>query len=196
VKTTHLDVRALVEFSLIFSGGWLVKTLLRIIPLLLPLAALAQNVAPDPWADWKFLLGEWTAGDSTGVPGQASKGSFTLALDLGGQVLVRKNHAEYPPANGRPAIQHDDLMIVYREAGATKAFYDDSEGHVIRYNVIFSPDKRKIVFLSETHEGAPQYRLTYEDVQPGTAKVIFEIAPPDKPGQFNTYVQATVHRKT
>jgi hypothetical protein len=173
-----------------------VKTLLRIILLLLPLAALAQNAGPDPWADWKFLLGTWTAGDSSGVPGQASQGSFTLAPDLGGQVLVRKNHAEYPPANERPAIVHDDLMIVYREAGATKAFYDDSEGHVIRYNVSFSPGKKKIVFLSERNEGAPQYRLTYEDVQPGTAKVIFEIAPPDKAGQFNIYVQATVHRKT
>jgi hypothetical protein len=165
------------------------------IALLLPLAALAQKASPDPWADWKFLLGEWTAGESSGGPGQASKGSFTLAPDLGGQVLVRKNHAEYPPTNGRPAIVHDDLMIVYREAGATKAFYDDSEGHTIRYNVTVSPDRKRIVFLSEKNEAAPQYRLTYEDVQPGTAKVIFEIAPPGKPEQFATYVAATVHRK-
>ncbi len=171
------------------------KKLLEMIALLLlPLAAVAQNAAPS-WNDWQFLLGEWTAGESSGVPGQASKGSFTLAPDLGGQVLVRKNHAEYPPAGGRPAIVHDDLMIVYREAGATKAFYHDSEGHTIRYNVSFSPDKKRIVFLSEKSEAAPQYRLTYEDVQPGTANVLFEIAPPDKPGQFATYVQANVHRK-
>jgi hypothetical protein len=172
------------------------KTLLRLIGLLLPLAAFAQNASPDSWADWKFLLGEWTAGESSGVPGQASKGFFTLVPDLNGQALVRKNHAEYPAAGGRPAIVHDDLMIVYREAGATKAFYDDSEGHAIRYNVSFSPDKKTIVFLSEKNEGAPQYRLTYENVQAGTAKVVFEIAPPDKPGQFTKYVEATVHRKT
>jgi hypothetical protein len=176
------------------------KTWLRLIPLLLlPLAADAQNPAPS-WNDWQFLLGEWTAGESSGVPGQASKGWFTLAPDLGGQVLVRKNHAEYPPAGGRPAIVHDDLMIIYRVPSgsarfATKAFYDDSEGHVIHYNVNFSADKKKIVFLSEVNQGAPQYRLTYEDVEPGTAKVLFEIAPPGKPGQFATYVQATVHRK-
>jgi hypothetical protein len=176
------------------------KTWLRLIPLLLlPLAAHAQNPAPS-WSDWQFLLGEWTAGESSGVPGQASKGSFTLAPDLGGQVLVRKNHAEYPPAGGRPAIVHDDLMVIYHVPSATgkfatKAFYDDSEGHVIHYNVSFSADRKKVVFLSEVNQGAPQYRLTYEDVEPGTAKVVFEIAPPDKPGQFATYAQATVNRK-
>jgi hypothetical protein len=173
------------------------RTLLRLIPLiLLPLMVTSQNVSPDPWADWKFLLGEWAAGESSGVPGQASKGSFTLAPDLNGKILVRKNHAEYPPANGRPAIVHDDLMIIYRDAGATRAFYSDNEGHVIQYRISFSADLKKIVFLSEKNTGAPQYRLTYEDVQPGTARVIFEIAPPDKPDQFTKYVEAAVHRKT
>jgi hypothetical protein len=162
--------------------------------LLLSISVPAQNAAPS-WNDWHFLLGEWTADSSNGVPGQASSGSFTLFPDLRGQVLVRKNHAEYPATGGRPAVVHDDLMIIYWETGATKAFYHDSEGHVIRYNISFSVDKRKIVFLSEKSEGSPQYRLTYEDLQPGTARVLFEIAPPDKPSQFTTYVQATVRRK-
>lgn len=166
-----------------------------LLALLLPILASAQAGTKD-WVDWNFLLGEWIAADSSGVPGQASKGSFSLSPELNGAVLVRKNHAEYPPAGGRPAIVHDDLMIIYREAGATKAFYDDSEGHVIHYAVTFSPDKKRIVFLSEKGTGTPQYRLTYEDLQPGTAKVLFEIAPPDKPDQFTKYVEATVHRKS
>ena len=87
-------------------------------------------------------------------------------------------------------------MIVYRDNGATKAFYTDSEGHVIYYNVSTSPDKKKIVMLSEKVTGVPQYRLTYEDTQPGTAKVIFETAPPNKPDQFTKYLEALVHRKT
>jgi hypothetical protein len=179
------------------------KTLLLLVLLLLsPMATFAQNAAPDLWADWKFLLGEWTAGESSGVPGQADKGSFfTLTPELQGKALVRKNHAEYPAANGRPAIVHDDLMIVYRVPSAIgkvaiKAFYSDSEDHAIDYNVSLTPDKKRIVFLSEEHAGAPHYRLTYEDVQPGTVKVLFEIAPPDKPGQFTKYVEATVHRRT
>ena len=176
------------------------KKLPRIAPFfLLLLSVSAQNTATS-WDDWKFLLGEWTAGESSGAPGQASKGGFTLSPDLGGQVLVRRNHAEYPAAGGRPAMVHDDLMIVYHVPSgvgkfATKAFYDDNEGHAIHYDVNFSPDKKKIIFLSEPSPGAPQYRLTYEDVQTGTAKVRFEIAPPAKPGEFATYVEATVHRK-
>jgi hypothetical protein len=169
--------------------------------LLVTLTASSQTSPKESWADWGFLLGEWTAEESSGVPGQASKGSFTLAPDLGGKVLVRKNHAEYPPAGGRPAIVHDDLMIIYRApagpaAFAIKAFYDDSEGHVIHYNVSFSIDKKKIVFLSERIPDSPQYRLTYEDVNPGIAKVVFEIAPPEKPGQFTKYVDGVLRRKT
>ena len=87
-------------------------------------------------------------------------------------------------------------MIVYWEGGVTKAFYHDNEGHLIHYNISISADKRRIVFLSEKSEGAPQYRLSYEDMQPGVARVVFEIAPPDKPSQFTTYVQAIVRRKS
>jgi hypothetical protein len=163
--------------------------------LLFSLLLSAQNTTKDNWTDWGFLLGEWTAAESSGVPGEASKGSFSLAFDLGGTVLLRKNHAEYPSAGGRPAIVHDDLMIIYHEAGLTKAFYDDNEGHAIHYGVTFSPDKKRIVFLSE-NSGGPQYRLTYEDLQPGTAKVLFEIAPAGKPDQFAKYVEAVVHRKS
>jgi hypothetical protein len=158
-------------------------------------AASGQSGTKSEWADWDFLLGEWASTESSGVPGAASSGSFTLAPDLNGKVLVRKNHAEYPAANGRPAFVHDDLMIVYREGGATKALYADSEGHVIHYNVSFSTDKKKVVMLSEKAASMPQYRLTYEGVQPGTVKLLFEIAPPDKPEEFKKYVDAVVKRK-
>jgi hypothetical protein len=178
----------------------MIKKLHRIAPLFFLLLSVSAQNTVGSWDDWKFLLGEWTAGESSGAPGQASKGGFTLSPDLGGQVLVRRNHAEYPASGGRPAMVHDDLMIIYHIPSgvgkfATKAFYDDNEGHAIQYNVNFSPDKKKIIFLSEPNSGAPQYRLTYEDVQTGTAKVLFEIAPPAKPGDFATYVEATVHRK-
>jgi hypothetical protein len=163
--------------------------------LFLSLAAFCQLQAKNDWAGWEFLLGEWVAGDSNGVPGSASAGSFTLAPDLSGKVLLRKNHAEYPASNGRPAVDHDDLMIVYHEGEAAKAFYVDGEGHVIRYNIHLFPDSKKIVMLSEKAQGAPQYRLTYENVQTGTVKLSFEIASPDKPEEFKKYVEAVVKRK-
>jgi hypothetical protein len=163
--------------------------------LFLSLAAFSQSQAKNDWAGWDFLLGEWVSGESNGVPGSASSGSFTLAPDLSGKILLRKNHAEYPASNGRPAIVHDDVMIIYHEGGAAKAFYTDSEGHVIRYGVNLSTDGKKLVFLSEKTSGSPQYRLTYVNVQPGTVKLLFEMAPPDKPEEFKTYVEAVVKRK-
>jgi hypothetical protein len=162
---------------------------------LFSLMGVAQTAAPDPWTGWKFLIGEFDAGESSGVPGAASGGGFTLAPDLNGNVLVRKNHAEYPATKDHPAFTHEDLMIVYRDGGATKALYDDSEGHVIHYNVSLSGDDKEIVFTSEAGSG-PQFRLTYDDLGSGAVKVLFEMAPPDKPGQFSKYVEATVHRKS
>lgn len=154
----------------------------------------AQQSAAN-WSDWNFLLGEWDVGQGGGVPGQATAGNFSLVPELGGQILLRKNHSEYSSSNGKPAVAHDDLMIVYREAGMTKALYNDSEGHVIHYNVTVAPDRKRITFLSERTAGQPQYRLIYEDLGQDTVNVVFEIAPPDKSEQFKKYVEGVVHRK-
>src|SRR5215472_16665694 len=68
------------------------KLLRLVIPILLvPLSISAQAGSKASWADWSFLIGQWAAGDSSGVPGKASQGSFSLTPDLGGSVLVRKN---------------------------------------------------------------------------------------------------------
>jgi hypothetical protein len=172
----------------------LTRRILHFVPLLLfPLLAAAQTVSKDPWAGMKFLIGEFAANDSTGQPGSASSGGFTLQPDLGGTVFVRKNHAEYSVTKDRPAFTHEDLMIVYRENGALEALYNDSEGHVIHYDVS-TPDPKQIVFLSQPGSG-PQFRLTYADLGGGAVNVLFEIAPPDQPGKFTKYVEATVHRK-
>lgn len=164
---------------------------------LLTTLSFAQQTpaASNSWADWNFLLGEWNVGQGGGVPGQASAGYFSLTPQLDGQILLRKNHSEYAAANGKPAVVHDDLMIVYREGGLTRALYNDSEGHVIHYNVSFSPDKKRITFLSEAVAGQPRFRLVYENLGPDTVNVVFEIAPPDKPDQFSEYVEGVVHRK-
>lgn len=162
---------------------------------LLSLSSAQQTPESDPWADWKFLLGEWTVGQGGGVPGAATSGSFSLTPELGGKILLRKNHSEYAAAAGKPPVVHDDLMVIYREAGMTRAFYDDSEGHVIHYNVSISADKKEIIFLSEQAAAQPRYRLTYQNLGAGSVTVVFEIAPPDKPEQFSKYVEGTVHRR-
>ncbi|SRR5260221_3014558 len=174
---------------------WISITLLALAVSAFPQVGVSQTSPKNPWTDWDFLIGHWPTVQGAGVPGQASSGSFSVLPDLGGKLLVERSHSEYPAANGRPAIIHDDLMIIYPEAGATKAIYFDNENHVIHYDVSLSADKKKVVFLSEKTLGAPQFRLSYEDAGPGMLKIAFEIAPPDKPGQFSKYVEGTVQRK-
>ena len=80
--------------------------------------------------------------------------------------MVRTNYSNTPATGGTPASRHDDLMVVYVEAGVVKADYFDSEGHVIRYVVDGRPGEA--VFVSETKAAEPRYRLTYTQASPST----------------------------
>ncbi|HXX21888.1 MAG TPA: hypothetical protein VEO19_01910 [Terriglobia bacterium] len=150
---------------------------------------------PNGWAPFEYLLGDWV-GEGGGQPGQGA-GEFSFHLDLQNRILVRKNYAAYPPANGRAAFRHDDLTVVYRESEKSplKAVYFDSEGHVIHYAVAVSSDQKTIEFVSEVLPSSPRYRFTY--VKTGSASVAlkFEIAPPGKPDAFSTYIEAKAKRK-
>jgi hypothetical protein len=161
---------------------------------ILSVLKLTGQQSEAPWQDWGFLLGEWT-GTGSGQPGQGS-GKFRFKPDLQRHVLVRTNYAEYPATKEKPAFRHDDLMIVYREpsSGPTKAIYFDSEGHVIRYMVTVNESAKTAIFLSEPQPGAPSYRLTYTGKGADEVGIKFEIAPPDKPDQFQSYIEASAKR--
>jgi hypothetical protein len=88
----------------------------------------------------------------------AATGWTTLSRDLGDRVVVRRNHASYPAKDGKPASEHDDLMVLFSEGGRLRAEYFDSEGHVIRYEV--QAPANRLVFLSEPSAGGPRFRLT------------------------------------
>jgi hypothetical protein len=154
------------------------------------LFAAAAVAAPDTWAPVRSLVGEWR-GEGSARPGEG-RGTFSFRFDLGGSVLVRRDHAEYPAAGGRPAVVHDGLMVVYPQGSALAAVYFDNEGHVIRYDV--SPAAPGVVFLSEPVAGAPRYRLTYEPVARDEVMVTFEVAPPGEPPAFKTYVAGRSRR--
>ena len=80
------------------------------LPLLyLPGSSTEPAAGDDPWACYRFLIGEW-AGEGSGQPGQG-KGAFSLAPDLQGKILLRKNHAEYPASGDRPAAAHDGVEL-------------------------------------------------------------------------------------
>jgi len=149
--------------------------------------AAESNV--EKWADWKFLLGSWVAVDSNGVPGQASEGGTTFTTDLQGAVLVRKNLAVYPATKDRSAAIHDDLTIFNRTGDSVRADYFDSEGHQIRYIATFDAASNTWTLISEIIAGVPRYRFSYAQISPEDLKLKFEIAQPNAPDSFKTYVE-------
>src|SRR5712672_753843 len=104
--------------------------------LLLNLAVSQQSMKPSSLDDLRFLIGEWE-GIGEGGPG-SGKGVFSFAFDLQNRVIVRKNYAEYPPTASRPAIKHDDLIVIYLDRASNQilANYFDSEGQQIVYKVM------------------------------------------------------------
>lgn len=155
--------------------------------LLSSFAAHAQD-----WGPLKFLIGRWGGEGNTADQGSGA-GAFSFTPDLQGKILIRRNFAEYPAANGKPAYRHDDLMIVYHD-GAThdlRATYFDSEEHLIHYAI--KPTANGVEFLSDGAQATPRFRLTYTAA--GADKLIlkFEIAPPGK--DFAPYIEARAHRE-
>jgi hypothetical protein len=175
---------------------FLASTAAMLVATLLSGAARADS-KPDPWTPFRFLIGEWI-GEGDGAPGKGS-GGFTLAADLDGKVLVRRNRAEYQPSAGSPAVVHQDLMVIYPQAtkdkGIARASYWDNEGHVIQYSVWPAKEGTGLVFLSEAVKGEPRFRLSYAKGEKDSVTLKFEIAPPDKPDTFKTYIDAKVRRK-
>ena len=159
--------------KLIFTIGFL--TLVTV--------ALGQN--NSPWAKWTWLIGDWK-GEGAGEPGKGS-GSFSFMPDLNEKILVRKAHSVYPQDNGKPAIVHDDLLIVSLDysGNPSKAAYFDNEGHTINYSISYS--EKEIILLSEKVPAVPVFRLTYTYLDKETVNTKFEMSQDGV--QFMTYVE-------
>lgn len=152
-------------------------------------AALAQGPPGDPFHPLRFLMGEWVADG----PDATASGHFELTSEAQGKVMIRHNHADYPAAKNRPAVNHDDLMVIYPEGGI-KAIYFDSEGHVIHYTMQAGAPG-EATFVSEPARGTPRFRLSYKKLPDGRLSGKFELAQPDKPEEFKTYLEWTAKRK-
>jgi len=151
--------------------------------------------ASDPWAGWRYLMGSWV-GEGGGAETGQGGGWFAFDLDLQNKILVRKAHSEYPAAGDKPAMVHDDLMIMYNEGpNKYRAVYFDNEGHVINYAAQYSPDTTDLIYTSDKVTGSARFRLTYHKVATDTVKILFEIASPGKPDEFNVYLSGRAHRK-
>lgn len=164
---------------------------------LLSVLSFAQQSAPiTNWDNWNFLIGKWV-GEGSGDAGQGT-GYSIFEKSLNGKVLIRKNRADYPATKDRPAYSHDDLMIVYFDPASKqpRAFYTDSEGHVIQYAATLSSDGNTLTFVSDPLPASPRYRLTYLRTKPDAMSLKFEVAPPGNPEQFQKFIEATLRKST
>lgn len=159
----------------------------------IPLAALAlaapARAAQSVWPGLDWLEGRWV-GDGGGA--RQGAGAFSFTPEAGGQIVVRRNSADYPPQDGRPAQRHEDLMVIFRDGEAVRAAYWDSEGQKIRYAVSF-PEAGVVSFVSEPGPG-PRFRLTYRNRGGGRLDGLFQIAQPEEPEGFRTYLAWTARR--
>ncbi len=155
---------------------------------------LAHGADDATWKALEKLSGDWV-GEGTGKPGEAT-GGFLFSSELQGKIITRKNWADYPKQNDKPAFRHDDFTVISRsENGPIQATYWDNEGHVIHYTVSTSTNAQEIVFLGDVPQEGPRFRFRYFLQNDKRMKMMFEIASPGKPTQFSTYIEATARRR-
>jgi hypothetical protein len=123
----------------------------------LVMVAYAGQPEKSEWAGFEFLVGDWVADRDNQT---AASGDFSFRFAAGGKVLVRRNAADYPAANGRQSSHHEDLLVIYREHdnGPASAMYFDSEGHVIRYEVAVDAKLHRVQLLSNSSDATPRFR--------------------------------------
>jgi hypothetical protein len=156
-------------------------------------AAQPQQTSQNSLDRLSFMVGHWT-GAGTGTPGEGA-GEFTFEWGLNRNILIRKSFAVYPATKDRPASRHDDLLIVFAENSKLRADYFDSENHTIHYSVAVAADGKTVECLSDAIPSAPRYRLTYARAgNENSLRLKFEIANPDKPAAFNSYIDAVLQR--
>jgi hypothetical protein len=155
-----------------------------------PAAAVATPASGDRWAPLRFLSGTWKSEGGGGKPGSVVGGGFTFAIELDGNVAVRRGRSELAPAPGDTARKvHQDLTVVYPKGKGLAAIYWDDEGHVIRYQV--RTEAGIVIFESEPGPG-PRFRLTYARRGPDLVEIAFGFAPPGK--EFQTHVSGLARR--
>ena len=160
------------------------------VPLILTLLLSNVLIAQNPekgWEKWQYLLGEWK-GEGSGQPGSGA-GMFSLKPKLGGSILERKGKTEMAATATQAAFVHEDVMIIYRnrEGNPVRSIYFDNENHVINYDITYS--ENKIILTSESNPAAPRFRLIYEMLESKLMNTRFEMAMPNAPEIFKTYIE-------
>jgi len=126
-----------------------------------------------------FLVGHW----STATPGKVadtggrSAGEVSFTPEVGGAVLLRRDHVRLYDAAGEPAGGFGIMMMIYPEAGGIHADYADGD-HVIHYTSAAIVAGKSVSFTSATLPGVPVFKLDYTVVTPTKLAISFAMVPP------------------
>jgi hypothetical protein len=157
-------------------------------------AQTAPSPTPDSWGPLQFLVGTWGGTTQGGSAGAAGSGLYSFQPELRNHILAR--HSSSTGCKG-PAdfdCDHADLLYVYRDVSGQpyRAIYFDNEGHVIHYDVS-TPTPTTAVFLSDSSQTGPQFRLSYE-LKGATMYGKFQVRPPGQT-EFKTYLEWSGDKK-
>lgn len=171
----------------------------RIIVILLffPFISFSQTKQDSLWMPFKPFIGKW-AGESEGQPG---KGKYERSYEvvLNKKFIEVRNTSIYPPSQNHPSgeIHEDRGFISYDKARKTfvlRQFH--IEGFVNQYRIeSISPDKKVIVFISESIENIPngfRAKETYQVVSENEIIETFELAEPGE--DFEVYSKAVLKK--
>ncbi len=171
-----------------------IKTSLCLLTLVCASSSGMTHAAPQSLSTVQFLVGDWAGGGGTDA-GRA-QGTSSIKPDLGGHVLVRRDHTEFPAAKGQPAASMDALMLIYSSPtdGRLHATYTDSGGHAIQYTAAHVEPGRRVEFDSDASPNAPTFRLTYAITGLKDLEIRFEMAAPGTPSVFHPVAVGTLRR--
>ena len=143
--------------------------------------ALASARAPhlSPQLDGlSFLVGNWASGRGhVADTGGTSTGRSMITEEVGGNVLLRRDHTDLFDAAGKPSGSLEQVMMIYPEDGSVHADYSDGT-HIIHYVTTEIVAGHSVIFTSEHKANSPTFRLRYELTRPTTLSVTFQMAAP------------------
>jgi hypothetical protein len=140
-----------------------------------------------------FLMGNWVGDDGkVAETGGTSRGTSAITAEVGGAVLLRRDHTELRDSAGKPSGAFDLITMIYPEGGTLHADYSDGQ-HVIHYAEAQIVPGRSVIFTSSATSGAPRFQLTYTVEGPKTVALEFSMSPPGQDA-FQPIAQGHLHR--
>jgi hypothetical protein len=161
--------------------------------LIAPMISTGQMPKRDSaWLPFKAFIGSWS-GEGKGEPGKG-KYERSYKFVLGNKFIEVNNKATYPPTanNFKGEVHEGKGLFSYDQARKLCVFRQfHIEGFVTQYCIdSISPDKKTLVFISESIENIPNgYRAkeTYRLLSDNEMEETFELAEPRK--EFAVYTK-------